>query len=204
MGDEKSYNLPSASWRNKQSVLVYSSVWIQRSENKELRCPRAEHGCPGRQNSSLLCLCLRPQQVGEEDFLAHSTGSYVISSGHNLIDTSTSHFLSTFWQLSWHTKLTIVPANVLPYMAQGGLLWWLRGKEFACNAGDARDKKQVQPLSQEDPLDEGIATHSSILAWRIPWTEEPEGASVHMAAKGQIQLKGLSMHAWHKQLYGCA
>ena len=32
---------------------------------------------------------------------------------------------------------------------------------------------QVQLLSQEDPLEEGMATHSSILAWRIPWTEEP-------------------------------
>ena len=31
----------------------------------------------------------------------------------------------------------------------------------------------VQFLDQEDPLEEGIATHSSILAWRIPWTEEP-------------------------------
>ena len=32
---------------------------------------------------------------------------------------------------------------------------------------------QVQSLSREDPLEEGIATLSSILAWRIPWTEEP-------------------------------
>ena len=31
----------------------------------------------------------------------------------------------------------------------------------------------VQSLSQEDPLEKGMATHSSILAWRIPWTEEP-------------------------------
>ena len=31
----------------------------------------------------------------------------------------------------------------------------------------------VQPLGQEDPLEKGMATHSSILAWRIPWTEEP-------------------------------
>ena len=31
---------------------------------------------------------------------------------------------------------------------------------------------QVQSLSQEDPLKEGMATHFSILAWRIPWTEE--------------------------------
>ena len=34
---------------------------------------------------------------------------------------------------------------------------------------------QVQSLSQEDPLQEGVAIHSSILAWRIPWTEEPGG-----------------------------
>ena len=34
---------------------------------------------------------------------------------------------------------------------------------------------QVQSLGQEDPLEEGMATHSSILAWRIPQTEEPGG-----------------------------
>ena len=32
---------------------------------------------------------------------------------------------------------------------------------------------QVQSLGQKDPLEEGMATHSSLLAWRIPWTEEP-------------------------------
>ena len=31
----------------------------------------------------------------------------------------------------------------------------------------------VRPLSQEDPLEKGITTHSSILAWEIPWTEDP-------------------------------
>ena len=40
---------------------------------------------------------------------------------------------------------------------------------------------QVQVLGQEDPLEEGMETHSSILAWRIPWTEEPGG----------LQSKGL-------------
>ena len=34
---------------------------------------------------------------------------------------------------------------------------------------------RVRSLGQEDPLEEGMATHSSILAWRIPWTEEPGG-----------------------------
>ena len=32
----------------------------------------------------------------------------------------------------------------------------------------------VQSLSPEDPLEEGMATHSSILAWKIPWVEEPD------------------------------
>ena len=34
---------------------------------------------------------------------------------------------------------------------------------------------QVQSLGREDPLDKGMATHSSILAWRMPWREEPGG-----------------------------
>ena len=37
---------------------------------------------------------------------------------------------------------------------------------------------QVQSLGQEDPLEKETATHSSILAWEIPWTEEP-GTTVH-------------------------
>ena len=39
----------------------------------------------------------------------------------------------------------------------------------------ARWETWVQSLGWEDPLEEGMATHSSILAWRIPWTEEPGG-----------------------------
>ena len=39
----------------------------------------------------------------------------------------------------------------------------------------AMQETQVQSLGQEDPLEEEMATHSSILAWRIPWTEKPGG-----------------------------
>ena len=38
----------------------------------------------------------------------------------------------------------------------------------------AVQETQVQSLGQEDPLEKGMATHSRILAWRIPWTEEPD------------------------------
>ena len=39
----------------------------------------------------------------------------------------------------------------------------------------AAQETWVQSLGQENPLEKGMATHSSILAWRIPWTEEPGG-----------------------------
>ena len=52
----------------------------------------------------------------------------------------------------------------------------------------AMQETQVQSLSQGDPLEKGRATHSSILAWRIPWTEEPGGLSVHGDAKSRTRL----------------
>ena len=39
----------------------------------------------------------------------------------------------------------------------------------------AMQETRVQYLYQEDPLEKGMATHSSILAWRMPWTQEPGG-----------------------------
>ena len=44
----------------------------------------------------------------------------------------------------------------------------------------AMQDTQVRSLGWEDPLEEGVATHSSILAWEIPWTEEP---AVHVFAR---------------------
>ena len=46
----------------------------------------------------------------------------------------------------------------------------------------------VQSLGWEDPLEEKMATHSSTLAWKIPWTEEPGGAAVHRVAKSRTRL----------------
>ena len=53
-------------------------------------------------------------------------------------------------------------------------------KKLPANAGDVRHTR-VQSLGQEDALEEDMATYSSILAWRIPWTEEP----------GRLQSMGL-------------
>ena len=58
---------------------------------------------------------------------------------------------------------------------------------------------QFQPLGGEDSLEVGMAIHSSILVWRIPWREAPlsmgERATTHGVAKSWTRLKQQSMHA---------
>ena len=63
------------------------------------------------------------------------------------------------------------------------LPWWLSGKESTCQAEDV-----VSNLGLEDSLEKEMATHSSILAWRIPWTEEPSGVQSTGLKKSQTQL----------------
>ena len=50
-----------------------------------------------------------------------------------------------------------------------GIPQCLSGNESAC----PRQEMQVRPLGSEDPLGEEMATHSRILSWKIPWTEQP-------------------------------
>ena len=60
-------------------------------------------------------------------------------------------------------------------------------KKLPANAEDIRDK--VQSLGQEDPLQESMATHSSILAWRIPMDRGAWWTTVHKVTKSQTGLK---------------
>ena len=55
-------------------------------------------------------------------------------------------------------------------------------KNLPANAGDVRDMGSI--LGQEDPLEEEMATHASILAWKIPWTEKPGGLYSPWGHKG--------------------
>ena len=52
----------------------------------------------------------------------------------------------------------------------------------------AKQDMQVQSLGREDPLEKGMATHSSILAWEILWTEEPGGLQSMGSQKSGTQL----------------
>ena len=65
------------------------------------------------------------------------------------------------------------------------------GKEPSCQC--RRHDIQVQSLGQEDPLEEGMATHSSFLACKIPWTEEPSGLQFK-GSQSQTRLKQISTH----------
>ena len=70
-----------------------------------------------------------------------------------------------------------------------------RGKEPACQCRQTSETKvqslmKLQSLSWADPLEEGMATHSSILAWRIPWREEPS----------RLQSIGLQSWTWLSDL----
>ena len=62
-------------------------------------------------------------------------------------------------------------------------------KQSACKA-----EPWVQSLGQEDPLGKGMATHSRILAWRIPWTEEPGG----LQFMGSLRIEHMTEQLTHR------
>ena len=72
------------------------------------------------------------------------------------------------------------------------LPWWISGKEPTCNARDPGST-----LGQEDPLEKEMATHSSILAWEIPWTEEPGG----LQSRGQERIGHGLVTKQHQRIY---
>ena len=62
-------------------------------------------------------------------------------------------------------------------------------------------KTWVQSLGREDPLEEGMAAHSSVLAWRIPWTEEPGGLqsmAKELDMTEQLTLSHFKQHTYIK------
>ena len=73
-------------------------------------------------------------------------------------------------------------------------MWSLPGSSAVKNLPAMQKMQQTQEtwvrsLSQEDPLEEGMATHSSIPSWRISWTEGPGGLQSMGGTKSQTRLK---------------
>ena len=68
-----------------------------------------------------------------------------------------------------------------------GLPRWSVAKNAPASAGHGRDSGSIP--GREDPLEQGMATHSCILAWRSPWTEEPGGPQSMGHKESQTRLK---------------
>ena len=142
----------------------------------------------------------------EEPGRLQSMGSLKV--GH---DWATSLLLFTFMQ--WRRKWQLTAqCSCLENPRDGGTWWaaiygvaqsqiWL--KRLSSSRGSAKahqvknppimqktQETRVQPLSQEDLLKKGIATHSSILAWRIPMDRGAWWATVHGVTKSRTQLSG--------------
>ena len=77
------------------------------------------------------------------------------------------NFEDFFHFYSWITWISLLPFDVILYKVS--LVAQMLKNLLAMQ------EAQVWSLGQEDPLEKGMATHSSILTWRIPWTEKPGG-----------------------------
>ena len=106
--------------------------------------------------------------------------------------TQLSDFTFTFHFHALEKEMT-THSSVLAWRIPGTGAWWAavygvaqsqtRLKRLSSSSSSTNGKElasqcrrhKVWSLGQKDPLEEGMATHSSILAWRIPWTEEPGG-----------------------------
>ena len=83
-----------------------------------------------------------------------------------------------------HTKTQLL------FFLGGGHIFFTKGFPggSAVKNLPAIQETQVQSLDWEDPLEKGMATHSSILAWKIPWTWEPGGLQSKGLQKSQTRL----------------
>ena len=85
------------------------------------------------------------------------------------ISWSCSNLLPLSWWCHPTISSSVTPFSSYPQSSAASLV-----TQVVKNLPAIRETR-VQPLGWEDPLERGMATHSSILAWRIPWTEEPGG-----------------------------
>ena len=99
---------------------------------------------------------------------------------------------SSEWELLCQV-LVVAYGNYFPDpgLNSGPLHWGFPGGSAVKNLPAMQEPQQMQvrSLGLEDPLEEGMATHSSVLAWKTPWTEEPGQAIVHRIPKSWTRLK---------------
>ena len=140
-----------------------STEWVKGSRLVKVMDDWAEHLHLGLHRTSRRCLFLQGSVMGRRWRVKEKSGvwlTFFSFLAHCFVGCPAS-FTYLFFRYSLHTTTFL-------YFPGG-----TSGKELSANAGDTRDAGSI--LGQEDPLEKGMATHSSILAWRNPWTEEPGG-----------------------------
>ena len=136
------------------------------SKNIGVGCHAPLQGIFPTQGLNLPLLRLLHWQVGSLLLEPHGKST-------SLLHRELLHFLKEFPSLTTHVMsatLMLSSLCTLCFFKPLSCSCGSDGKESASNAGDPGSI-----LSQEDPLEKGMATHSSILAWRIPWIEELGG-----------------------------
>ena len=128
------------------------------------------------------------------------TRSLFIEACEAVRDTRLMHRSESLY--NWECKMTICHKCLLKRIcidtccSPGGA----SGKQPTCQCRRLK-RCWFDPWVEKTPLEKGMATHSSILAWRIPWTEEPGGLQSMGVMKSRTWLKWLSMHALIHDLY---
>ena len=118
----------------------------------------------------------------------HVASSHHLMPFHFILDDSFEHLLQV--RSSNHGVFQFCLLGICSFLVFPG---GASGKESACQC--RRQKKQLWSLGQEDPLEEAMTTHSSILASVIPWTEKSGGLQSMESQRVKTQLKQLSTHA---------
>ena len=120
----------------------------------------------------------------EEPYRLQSMGSLRV--GHDQA-TSLSIFTFMHWRRKWQPTPVFLPGESQGWGSLVGCHLWGRTESDTTEVTQqhqiakmvknlpAMQETWIQPLGQEDSLEKEMATHSSVLAWRIPWTEEPGG-----------------------------
>ena len=148
---------------------------IQRREHMSYMCWCLQLGSSAKHAKARGWACL--VNITKEGVLERWSMPAIWSQGHQLRHTSKPgidmHSIAGGWGPHW-CSVNLCSHRLMYFFLRKGL-----GTSLVAQTVKnlpAMQETWVQSLSSEDPLEEGIATHSRILAWRILWTEEPGGS----------------------------
>ena len=166
-----------------------------RSETKDF----ITHNKSSSQNMSVFCLCV--SCIGHRSpnyhIVTHKCRWHLHMAGLHLQRSETCHSKISLWHVHYFELKTIEAGKTQEEILTFHLTTLAFLVAQMVKNPPVMEETQIWSLGREDPLEKGLVTHFSILAWRIPWTEEP----------GRLQSVGLQRagHDWvtntHTHIY---